>query len=59
MKELASQTQNKFSKIENWFKHARREDVKTGIMTFEVRILLFFIKKFNFIEKKSIFIRRK
>ena len=36
----------KLEKIENWFKHRRQNDVKNGIMKFEVN-LKFLSFKFN------------
>ena len=34
--EIAKETKTKISKIENWLKHKRRNDVKKGVMKFEV-----------------------
>lgn len=51
MENIASKCDEKYQKIENWFKHKRRIEVKRGLLKFEVKFFIFFKKIINFLEK--------
>ena len=45
MENIAQQFGDKYSKIENWFKHQRKIHVQNGLMKFTV-LNMFFLYKF-------------
>lgn len=57
MKKLSNNTNQSIKKLENWFKHKRRKEMKNGNLTFSVFFPIFLNISY-FLEKKNLFHRR-